>query len=57
VNHGGHAGHQGCVGDPKRHVEKVEAQANSESRSLTLSPTWSLGPPCLQIDVQHVSDL
>jgi hypothetical protein len=36
---------------------KVEVQANSESRSLTSSPTWSVGPPCLQIDVQDVSDL
>jgi hypothetical protein len=35
----------------------VEVQANSESRSLTLSPTQSLGPPCLQIDVQDASDL
>jgi hypothetical protein len=29
----------------------VEVQANSESRSLTLSPTQSTGPPCFQIDV------
>jgi hypothetical protein len=36
---------------------KVEVQANSESRSLTLSPTRSPGPPCLQIDVKDVSDL
>jgi hypothetical protein len=35
----------------------VEVQANLESRSLTLSPTHSPGPPCLQIDVQEVSDL
>jgi hypothetical protein len=35
----------------------VEVQANSESRSLTLSPTWSPGAPCLQIDVQEASDL
>jgi hypothetical protein len=35
---------------------KVEVQANSESRSLTLSPTQSLGPPCLQIDVQDTFD-
>jgi hypothetical protein len=34
-----------------------EVQANSEYRSLTLSPTRSPGPPCLQIDVQDVSDL
>jgi hypothetical protein len=33
---------------------KVEFQANSESRSLTVSPTRSLGPPCLQIDVQGI---
>jgi hypothetical protein len=36
---------------------KVEVQANSESRSLTSSPTWSLGPICLQIDVQDASNL
>jgi hypothetical protein len=35
---------------------KVEVQANSEFRSLTLSPTQSLGPPCLQIDVQDAFD-
>jgi hypothetical protein len=36
---------------------KVEIQVNSESQSLTLSPTRSPGPPCLQIDVQDASDL
>jgi hypothetical protein len=37
---------------------KVEVQANSEFRNLTSSPTRrSLGPPCLQIDVQDASDL
>jgi hypothetical protein len=36
---------------------KVEVQANSKSRSLTSSPTQSLGPPCLEIDVQDASDL
>jgi hypothetical protein len=35
----------------------VGVQANLESRSLTLSPTRSLGPPCLQIDIQYASDL
>jgi hypothetical protein len=30
---------------------KVEVQANSESRSLTSSLTLSPGPPYLQIDV------
>jgi hypothetical protein len=30
---------------------KVEVQANLESRSLTSSPTQSPGPPCLQIDL------
>jgi hypothetical protein len=35
---------------------KVEVQANSESRSLTSSPTRSPGPPCLQTDVQDVQD-
>jgi hypothetical protein len=36
---------------------KVEVQANSESRSLTSIPTQSPGPPCLKIDVQNTSDL
>jgi hypothetical protein len=35
----------------------VEVQANSESRSLTLSQTRSSGPPCLQINVQDASGL
>jgi hypothetical protein len=35
----------------------VEVQANLESRSLTLSPTQSPGPPCLRIDVQDAPDL
>jgi hypothetical protein len=35
----------------------VEVQADLESRSLTLSPTQSLGPPCLQIDIQDAFDL
>jgi hypothetical protein len=35
----------------------VEVQADSESRNLTSSPTQSPRPPCLQIDVQDVSDL
>jgi hypothetical protein len=30
---------------------KVEVQSSLEFRSLTLSPTWSSGPPYLQIDV------
>jgi hypothetical protein len=34
---------------------KVEVQANSESRSLTSSPTQNPGPPWLQIDVQEAS--
>jgi hypothetical protein len=36
---------------------KVEVEANSESRSLTSSPTHSLGPPCLQIDVHDAFHL
>jgi hypothetical protein len=36
---------------------KVVVQANSESRSLTSSPTRSPGPPCLQIDPQDTFDL
>jgi hypothetical protein len=35
----------------------VEVQDNSESRSLTLNPTRSSCPPCLQTDVQYTSDL
>jgi hypothetical protein len=35
----------------------VEVQANSESRSLTLSPTWSPGPPCVKIDIHDTSVL
>jgi hypothetical protein len=35
----------------------VKVQVNSESRSLTSSPTWSAGSPCLQIDVQDASNL
>jgi hypothetical protein len=35
----------------------VELHANSESRSLTSSPTRSPGPLCLQIDVHDVSHL
>jgi hypothetical protein len=34
---------------------KVEVQANLESRSLTSSPTQSPGPPCHQIDLQDMS--
>jgi hypothetical protein len=36
---------------------KVDVQSNSEFMSLTSSLTQSSGPPCLQIDVQDVSDL
>jgi hypothetical protein len=36
---------------------KVEVQANLESKSLTSRTTRSPEPPCLQIDVQDVSDL
>jgi hypothetical protein len=28
---------------------KVEIQSNPELRSLTSSPAWGPGPPCLQI--------
>jgi hypothetical protein len=35
---------------------KVEVQADLESRSLTSSPTRSPGPSCLQTDVQDVFD-
>jgi hypothetical protein len=36
---------------------KVDVQANPESRSLTSSPTQSPGQPCLEIDILDVSDL
>jgi hypothetical protein len=36
---------------------KVQFQANSESRCLTTSPTQSPGPPCLQINVHDTSYL
>jgi hypothetical protein len=32
--------------------EKLANQSNSELPSS--SPTWSLGPPCIQIDVLHM---
>jgi hypothetical protein len=35
--------------------EKVANQSNSEMPSS--SPTWSPGPPCIQIDVQIAYDL
>jgi hypothetical protein len=37
--------------------KKVEDQSNSESMSLTSSPTRSPEPPYLQIDIEDVSDL
>jgi hypothetical protein len=39
------------------HNKVVVQQANSESRSLTSSPTRSAGPLCLQIDVQDAFNL
>jgi hypothetical protein len=36
---------------------KVEVQSNSESRSLTSSPTRSPGPPYLKNDVHDASNL
>jgi hypothetical protein len=47
VDHGGHVGHQDGAGDPTKCGNKVEVQADLESRSLTSSPTRSPGPPCL----------
>jgi hypothetical protein len=35
----------------------VEVKANSESMSLTSSPTRRPRPPCLQLDIQDTSDL
>jgi hypothetical protein len=57
VDHGGHVGHQEGAGDPRNTHKNVEVQANSESRSLTLSPTQSPGSPCLQMDVHDASNL
>jgi hypothetical protein len=51
VDHGEHARHQEGGGEQGNMHNMVEVQANSKSRSLTLSP------PYLQIDVQDVSDL
>jgi hypothetical protein len=36
---------------------KVEIQSNSEFQNLTMSPTRSLGPPRLQIDVQDPCEI
>jgi hypothetical protein len=57
VDHGEYAGHQEGAAEQGNTHNMVEVQANSESRSLTSSPTQSLGPLCLQIDVQDASDL
>jgi hypothetical protein len=57
VDHGEHARHQEGVGEPRKHAQHGGSPSNSESRSLTLSPTQSTGLPCLQIDVQDASDL
>jgi hypothetical protein len=43
MDHGGHVGHQECAGDPRKHAQQGEVQANSGSRSPTLSPTRSQG--------------
>jgi hypothetical protein len=51
VDHGGHAGHREGAGEPRKHEQHGGLWANLESRNLTLSPTWSPRPPCLQIDV------
>jgi hypothetical protein len=42
---------------PRDMHKKVEMQTNLEFYSLTSSPTWSPGPPCVQIDAQDASDL
>jgi hypothetical protein len=36
---------------------KVDVQSNLEFQSLTLSQTWSPGPPRLQIDVQNTDEI
>jgi hypothetical protein len=51
VDHGGNVGHQEVLEIQGNTHNKVEVQANLESRSLTLSPTRSPGPSCFQIDV------
>jgi hypothetical protein len=59
VDHVRHVRYQEGAGEPSQENKhnKVEVQANSKSRSLTLSPTQSLGSPCLQINVHDASDL
>jgi hypothetical protein len=36
---------------------KVEIQSNSEFQCLTSSPTWNLGPPWFQINVQDAYEI
>jgi hypothetical protein len=42
---------------PRDMHKKVEIQTNSKFQSLTLSPTQSLGPPCIQIDAKDAYNL
>jgi hypothetical protein len=51
VDHGEHMKHQEGAREPRKHAQHGQSQANSESRSLTSSPTQSPEPPCFQIDV------
>jgi hypothetical protein len=57
VDHGGHVGHQEGAGDPRKHAKQGGGPSQFGVQSLTSSPTQSPGAPCLQIDVQDVSDL
>jgi hypothetical protein len=51
VDHGGCKEHKGRAGEPRG----VNIKLQSEPKS-TSSPTWSLGPVCIQIDAQDASD-
>jgi hypothetical protein len=57
VDHGEHAGHQEGAREPKNMHNMVEVQANSESKSLTSSPTRSPGPSCLEVHIEDTSGL
>jgi hypothetical protein len=57
IDHGEHVGHQGVLESQRDMHAKVEIQSNSEFQSLTLSPTRSPRPLCLQIDAHDMYDL
>jgi hypothetical protein len=57
VDHGEHVGIKKVMESQGNMHNMVEVQANLESRSLTSTPTRSLGLPYLQIDVHDAFDL